>query len=1246
VVGTPPAIAVNGSAGTINVSANAPLAVSVTNGTGNVYDWVGFFQKGATNGFAWWYMNGGQSVPTAPLTSASFTATAPITPGEYEFRFFADTSGSASLIRSVSATIVVIPPAITVNGTTSSVTVASGAPLSVAVANGHGNLLDWIGFFVVNATNGFNWWYMNGSQATPTTPLTSASVNTNAPTAPGQYEFRYLAAPSGGFGVAKATSASIVVTPTTMPVIDPPTGTYGVAQTVTMTVSGTPSVIRYTTNGAEPTTTSAAYTAPFSVSTGTMLKARAFPINGWAASGTSVAELAFNYGQLALPAASASGGTYADPQSIALSAVAGAIIRYTIDGTDPTPVSNQYVSPIAISSGTVELRARAFHPDWSASASLAQTYTIDAVAPTITSSRFPAALNSWHNSPTTVTFACADNVGVDTCSSPSTFVSEGQGQTVVGTAIDEAGRQATLNVTVNVDLTAPDATITSPAGMTTTSGTSIALVGEASDQLSGLSSVTCNGQAATIAGGDVSCNVPLNPGINDIVLVARDVAGNSTSAGVRIVRTGTSTVLGLAPAMQTIEVEEELTLKLTDDFGAAITGATWTSSAPAIVSLSVDDPPVLVGLTPGTATITATKNGLNAVATLIVAAGPLPSGTMRWAVGGLFDGVSKVLHANRVDLDVPDLFIIEPSGNDSIVRGVTARGDVKWVTKAPGYPIMADSFGGVVAGTQPQISNAQDWGDPFETRYGALTRFAGPPAASPWRYDSVGRLERPAQASDGTIYALEKYDTGLTDVHGIHIIETQAIVLDGATGRLLSRIPLQREIQGYGCGNDGWNLAPSTVGPVVGNDGYGYVLVRNVTNVRSGGCGMTSNVSQDVGVKLLRISPAGDSSYTVIFARHCDHGFSTSFTICDEEPNLGQLVPDGIGGVLVTYAYMIDRYPDGNGVMTNWFEGRMARITTQGIQYDTLSDGSVIKMTTNNGRAFVSDTTSSRAVDVTNLATVWSTPSPMSPVATMANGRFAMHDVAAGTLTEFAADGAPIQSAEFGGGYQAGLGLFTKIENVGSTAMLTSRVSLRLDEEFDSYHAGGGSSSQQNSPRIPQGRTPYQEATAMILMDHLLVAPPQYVAGNRIEHGGMICREPGGQQYYYLYLGPGNNWSGPAAEMSSCKSATAVGYAHSHPSTDAVASLPSGYSSNAQYLDARSDISGAQPSDLKIADDFFDDPLYGPDSVRHSFTWYLTAPFRNPFYVKYKKTSVSPAKDNISVYDNSLRLWQSRPALW
>ncbi len=112
-------VTVNGvTSGSITAAPGSTLTVSVSSGAGNLYDWIGFFSAGAANGSAWWYMNGSQTPPTAPSTSASFTTTAPTTNGVYEFRYFAAPAGDWGELRATSVTIVVAgaAPAITVNG--------------------------------------------------------------------------------------------------------------------------------------------------------------------------------------------------------------------------------------------------------------------------------------------------------------------------------------------------------------------------------------------------------------------------------------------------------------------------------------------------------------------------------------------------------------------------------------------------------------------------------------------------------------------------------------------------------------------------------------------------------------------------------------------------------------------------------------------------------------------------------------------------------------------------------------------------------------------------------------------------------------------------------------------------------------------------------------------------------------------------------------------------------------------------
>ena len=914
------------------------------------------------------------------------------------------------------------------------------------------------------------------------------------------------------------------------PTISPGTGTYSSAQSVTVTANGAPGAIRYTIDGSEPTASSLLYSGNISVSTGMTINAKTFPSNGWASSAVASAALAFDYGTLNAPSASLGSGVYASTQSISLSAQAGASIRYTTDGSAPTASSSLYSSAISIATGTVVLKARAFHSDWSQGNVFSGTYTVDTVAPTISADRFPAPRNNWHNMPTTVSFTCADNVGIASCSAPTTVSNEGAAQTVAGNAIDQAGRETTLNIAVNVDLTPPDVDLTSPTGPSTTNSTSISLAAIVSDSLSGLSTVTCNGQAATVVSGQVNCLVPLHPGINDLTLVAQDAAGNSRSTGVRVIRTGTSTVLTLAPAVQAMRIDDNAILKLTDDFGSLITAATWESNDTGIVSLSQDDPPVLTAVAAGTATITATKGGLSVQATLMVAAGPLVSGDTRWAVNGLFGSIFGSLPANRVDPTVPDMFSLEPGATGTIVRGVTSAGDVQWVAQSPGYPLMADSFGAVVAGLDSPSSTSGyiPW-DNFGydmNRYGGFARFGGPTSAIPWRYVSLGTVHRPAQAADGTIYAIEKYDTGLTDVHSIPTIETQVIVLDGATGYVRARIPLAREIGGYTCGNEGYVIVPLTRGPIVGNDGYGYVLLRSVVNVRSGGC-LTGVVSQDVGVKLLRISPTGESSSTSIYSQHCERGFA-DLTVCDKPPYLADPIPDGVG-VLVTGGYTTGAYRN-EGNTTYPREGRLTRITSEGIQYDIPTDFSEILMTDGAGRAYVTDQAGLRVINVSDWTTEWSNANAsLRPVTGLIGGDVAIFDVNANTMTKFGSDGNAGESSASGwySGYlgsQTAYGQSTGIE--AGSGQLSSRVSLPLDELPGSYNNQASVGTSQHAPRGRQGQDSIAGA-ALAAFDFF----HEHTRSTDWEWGGVICATGTGRFNYSRIVT--NNDSGSVRTLDS-----------------------------------------------------------------------------------------------------------------
>jgi hypothetical protein len=82
---------------------------------------------------------------------------------------------------------------------------------------------------------------------------------------------------------------------------------------------------------------------------------------------------------------------------------------------------------------------------------------IDKTPPTIQANKSPAAnANGWHKSNVIVSFVCSDELsGIASCSPSEVVSSEGAGQQVSGTAVDNAGNSATGHAFVSLDKTAP-----------------------------------------------------------------------------------------------------------------------------------------------------------------------------------------------------------------------------------------------------------------------------------------------------------------------------------------------------------------------------------------------------------------------------------------------------------------------------------------------------------------------------------------------------------------------------------------------------------------------------------------------------------------------------------------------------------------------------------------------------------------------------------------------------------------------
>jgi 6-phosphogluconolactonase (cycloisomerase 2 family) len=171
------------------------------------------------------------------------------------------------------------------------------------------------------------------------------------------------------------------------PSFDPPPNSYNRDQVVSLLCATQGASIHYTTDGTEPSTSSPVFTAPITVGgDGITTKIRAIAIkDGLIDSNLAQGSFTIDYDAVAAPAFDPYPTQYNVDTAVTLScATPGAVIRYTLDGTDPTATSPLYASPITVSGNgsTVKIKAYAYLAGMSDSGIAQGSYSIryDAVA--------------------------------------------------------------------------------------------------------------------------------------------------------------------------------------------------------------------------------------------------------------------------------------------------------------------------------------------------------------------------------------------------------------------------------------------------------------------------------------------------------------------------------------------------------------------------------------------------------------------------------------------------------------------------------------------------------------------------------------------------------------------------------------------------------------------------------------------------------------------------------------------------
>jgi hypothetical protein len=169
--------------------------------------------------------------------------------------------------------------------------------------------------------------------------------------------------------VAEATYTMVVSNPTFT--VD--AGTYNGAKSVELECATTGASIRYTTNGAEPTTSSTLYEGAISVNVSQTIKAKAFK-TGYTDS--EVSEAAYTL-KCATPTITKADGDFVTTKVITMTSSDGASIYYTTDGTtEPTTSSTPYdPDNKPVISSTTTFKAIAVKDGWTNSEVKTQDFT-------------------------------------------------------------------------------------------------------------------------------------------------------------------------------------------------------------------------------------------------------------------------------------------------------------------------------------------------------------------------------------------------------------------------------------------------------------------------------------------------------------------------------------------------------------------------------------------------------------------------------------------------------------------------------------------------------------------------------------------------------------------------------------------------------------------------------------------------------------------------------------------------------
>ncbi len=352
--------------------------------------------------------------------------------------------------------------------------------------------------------------------------------------------------------------------------------------------------------------------------------------------------------------------------------------------------------------------------------------------------------------------------------------------------------------------------------------------------------------------------------------IVRIQQGGAWSNALTLTLPGNTTIL--VPNLLNMVVGDTATIQDSSLSGQPLTGLTWTSSDPTVVSLSTDDPPVLTALAPGHVTII----GGTASVDVTVSAGTLPQGTVLWSNPGNGSGVGLIVPAVPSPSGVADVFAFQ---GDGTVQAITSDGKTAWTADVSLAYLWW--WGNVVPDFQGGLVALESRGGQYLDTIVKLDGITGQPAAS---YSPSGTSELKGDMvvhPDGTIFATQHY----YDESGGGGDFDSVVGIDPTTGGLKFGVTIPFPSSGA----DGTSNAGTCRGGrmIIAGDGYAYLPFGWMSDPGPG--------TMLYHLRVLRIDSSGASN--VIQIQDWVGGFSE---ICGLTPDI---ITNADTGTLITWNY-------------------------------------------------------------------------------------------------------------------------------------------------------------------------------------------------------------------------------------------------------------------------------------------------------------------------------------------------------